>query len=185
MKKTISFLSILILSVLFVACQNRNQSGTSMNDTTMYKDTSKIAQDSDFLNAAAEGGMMMVQMGKMAQQKATSKDIKGFGNMMISDHSEVDNELRSLAQKNDINLPDTLNKDKQDKISDLAKLSGKKFDKQYVDMMVDDHQNDVDKFKDEAQNASSPQVRQWAAKTLPTLQKHLNKIKDIQKKYNY
>ncbi len=65
-----------------------------------------------------------------------------------------------------------------------AKLSGRKFDKQYVELMVDDHKNDVSKFKDESQNAASPEVRQWAVKTLPTLEKHLDKIEEIQKKHN-
>ncbi len=184
MKKIIFIFSV-VLSVLFFACQSRNQPGTSMNDSTMNKDTSKIAQDMDFMNEAAQGGMMEVQLGKMAQQKATKKDIKDFGQMMVTDHSNANDELRNLAETNNVNLTDTLNEDNHDKMNDLAKLSGKKFDKEYVNMMVDDHKSDVDKFKDESQNASSPQVRQWAAKTLPTLQKHLDKIKDIQKKYNY
>jgi putative membrane protein len=185
MKKTGFFLAV-ILSVLLAACQkNNNQQPGTANDTTMNKDTSKISQDTDFLNSAAEDGMMEVQLGKMAQQKATFKDIKDFGKMMETDHSNANDELKSLAQKNNITLPDTLSNDKQDKIKDLAKLSGKKFDKQYVDMMVDGHQDAVSKFKDESQNASSPEVRQWAAKTLPTLQKHLDKIKEIQKKHNY
>ncbi len=185
MKKTMFFLS-LILSVLFFACQNKNQqTGTAMNDTTMHKDTSKIAQDTSFLDEAAQGGMMMVQLGKMAEKKAHLKEIKDFGNMMVTDHSKAGDELKSLARQNNINLPDSLNEDKKDKIQDMEKLSGRKFDKEYVDMMVDDHQNDVSKFKDESQNAASPEVRQFAAKVLPTLQKHLDKIQEIKKKYHF
>lgn len=185
MKKSVFFLS-LIISVLLIACQNKNeQPGNTMNNTKMNKDTSKIIQDTTFLDAAAEGGMMMVKLGKIAEQKAHSKEIKDFGSMMVSDHSQVNNELKNLAQQNHITLPDSLSKDKQDKIDALAKLSGRKFEKQYVDMMADDHQNDVAKFKEESQDAASPEVRQWAAKTLPTLQKHLDKIKEIQKKYKF
>ncbi len=114
--KKIIFIPALILSVLFLACQNKNQqSGTEMNDTTMNKDTSKIAQDTSFLDEAAQGGMMMVQIGKMAQQKSHLKEIKDFGNMMVTDHSKVDDELKNLAMQNDILLPDLLNRDKQDK----------------------------------------------------------------------
>jgi len=184
--KKITFIAAVLFSLFLLACQSKNEEpGTSMNDTTMNNNSSKISDDMDFLKEAAEGGMMEVQLGKMAQQKAYAKDIKDFGQMMVEDHSKANDELQSLAQQNNINLPDTLNEDKQEDMHDLAKLSVKNFDKKYVSMMVEDHQNDVDKFKDEAQNASSPQVRQWASKTLPILQKHLYKIKEIQKKYNY
>jgi putative membrane protein len=183
MKKTIFFIS-LMLSVLFFACQNKNeQPASKTNETAMKKDTSKVAMDSTFLDAAAQGGIMMVQLGNIAEKKAHNKEIKDFANMMISDHSKINDELKSLAQKNNINLPDSPGKDKQDKINDLEKLSGRKFEKQYVDMMAEDHENDIAKFKEESQSAVSPEVRQWAAETLPTLQKHLDKIKEIQKKY--
>ena len=185
MKKIIFFL-LLTISVLFIACQNKNeQPGSAANNTKINKDTSKIIQDTAFLDEAAEGGMMMVKLGRTAEQKAHSKAIKDFGSMMVNDHSQVDDELKSLAQQHHIALPDSLSKDKQEKIDDLAKLSERKFEKQYVDMMVADHQNDVAKFKEESQDAASPEVRQWAANTLPILQKHLNKIKEIQKKYNF
>ena len=185
MKKTIFFLSI-ILSVLFFACQNKTQQPAStMEKTTMNKDTSKVAQDSSFLDEASRGGMMMVQLGKIAEKKAHYKMIKDFANMMIDDHSKINDELKSLALKHHLKLPDSLSKATEDKINDLKKLSGRRFEKQYVDMMAEDHQNDVAKFKDESQNAASSEVRQWAAKTLPTLQKHLDKIKEIKKKYRF
>lgn len=185
MKRIVFFIAVL-LSILLIACQNKsNQPSTSMNNTTMHKDTSKIAQDTSFLDGTAEGDMMMVQLGKIAQQKTHSKAIKEFGQMMITDHSKVNDKLDTLAQQNNLTLPDNLSKDKQEEIHDLSKLSWKKFDKKYVDMMVSDHQNAVNKFKEESQNAASPQVRKWAAQTLPTLQKHLDKIKQIQKKYHF
>ena len=182
MKKIILFITI-CLSLLLLACQNKNQAGNSMTDSTMSPQ-SKVSQDRDFLNEAAQGGMTEVQLGKLAQQKASSKEVKDFGMMMVDDHSKANNELMDLANENDVNVTDTLSEDNQDKINDLAKLSGKNFDKKYVEMMVDDHKEDVDTFKDESQDASSPQVRAWAAKTLPTLQKHLDKIQNIQKKMN-
>ncbi|MEJ2614252.1 MAG: DUF4142 domain-containing protein [Ignavibacteriaceae bacterium] len=151
----------------------------------MNKDTSKVVQDSSFLYEAAQGGMMMVQLGEIAEKEAHNKSIRDFAKMMINDHSKINDELKDLAQQNQIKLPDSLSKNKQDKINDLEKLSGRRFEKQYVDLMAEDHKNDVAKFKDESQNAASPEVRQWASKTLPTLQKHLEKIKEIRKKYKF
>lgn len=181
MKRMVFFIAI-FLSVLLVACQNKNQqSGNSMTDTTMNKDTSKISMDLNFLNEAAQGGMFEVQLGMIAEQKAHSKEVKDFGKMMVTDHSNVNDTLRSLAQQYKITLTDTLNKNSQEIIHNMSKLSGRKFDKEYIPLMVKDHTNDIAKFKDEAQAASSPEVREWATKTLPVLQKHLDRIEKIQK----
>lgn len=160
MKKTLFFIS-LMLSVLFFASKNKNeQPASKMNNTVTNRDTSKVAQDSSFLDEAAQGGMMMVQLGEVAEKKPNNKDVQGFAKMMINDHSKINVELKDLVQKNNINLSVSLSNNKQDKINDHEKLSGRKFDKQYVDMIAEDHKNDVAKFKDESQNASSPEVRQ-------------------------
>ncbi len=79
--------------------------------------------------------------------------------MMITAHSKINDELKDLVHQNRIKLLDSLNEDKQDKVNDLEKLSWKRFEKQYVYMMSEDHENDVAKFKDESQNAVSPEVR--------------------------
>ena len=63
----------------------------------------------------------------------------------------------------------------------MTKLSGKAFDQHYVDMMVNDHKKDVAKFKQESTSAKDDQLRSWAAKTLPVLQKHLDSIQAIKK----
>ena len=125
--------------------------------------------------------MFEVQLGMIAEQKAHSKEVKDFGKMMVTDHSNVNDTLRSLAQQYKITLTDTLNKNSQEIIHNMSKLSGRKFDKEYIPLMVKDHTNDIAKFKDEAQAASSPEVREWATKTLPVLQKHLDRIEKIQK----
>ena len=69
-------------------------------------------------------------------------------------------------------------------LDDLNKLSGAEFDKEYVDAMVEDHEDDVAAFEDQSKNATDPDVKAFAAKTLPTLKKHLEAIKGIQAKLN-
>ena len=174
----------LLFSILFLACQNRNSYNQSGTDSTLSNNKSSVSEDSDFLKEANQDDLLQIQLGQMAEQKAQSKDVRNFGKMMVRDHTQADSSLVQLAQSNNIHLNPNLNDDKKDEISDLAELSGKKFDEEYVDKMVDAHKDAVDNFKDEAQNASSPQVRQLASNTLPTLETHLNKIKLIQKNTN-
>jgi len=138
----------------------------------------------DFAVEAASGGMMEVQLGKIAQQKATMASVKDFGAMMVKDHSKANEELKDVAQKENIALPQTLGADKQDKINDLQQKTGKDFDKAYVDMMVSDHKEDINKFQDAAKNNPDSLIRNCAAKTLPVLQKHLDAIQKINDNMN-
>ena len=114
-----------------------------------------------------------------------SQDVKEFGAMMVADHSKANDELKTLATAKNITLPATLGEDTQEDVNELAKLSGKEFDKKYVSMMVDDHKEDVDAFKKAAEdNNIDPDIKAFAAKTLPTLQQHLDRINAIDKMMN-
>lgn len=148
---------------------------TSMNTTPLSKD------DSSFVMEAAEGGMMEVQLGQVAQQQAANQRVKDFGNMMVTDHSQANDQLKGLAASHGITIPSSLPADKQKKVDDLKALNGAAFDKKYVSMMLDDHKKDVDEFKKQSNNANDPQLKQWAGNTLPVLQKHLDSIQAINK----
>jgi len=125
--------------------------------------------------------MMEVQLGKLAQEKAQSKSVKDFGTMMVEDHTKANDELKTLAAQKNITLPATLSDKNQKHVDDLNSKTGKDFDKAYMDLMVDDHKEDVDKFKDASQNVPDSTIKGFAAKTLPVLQKHLDAAQAIHK----
>ncbi|MBS1797441.1 MAG: DUF4142 domain-containing protein [Acidobacteria bacterium] len=138
--------------------------------------------DSAFLTEAAQGGMAEVMLGRLAASKAQNPDVKKFGQRMVDDHTKANNELKELAVKKNFTLPTDVNAKQKSLMDKLEGLSGADFDKAYVDAMVDDHEEDVDDFKDEAENGKDADVKAWAAKTVPTLQSHLDMIKGIQSK---
>jgi putative membrane protein len=115
--------------------------------------------DKKFLKGAALGGMTEVELGKLAAQKATSDDIKQFGQKLVEDHTKANTELKEVASKDNIPIPDTLDSKHQSRIEKLSKLSGEQFDKAYVKDQVKDHQADIKDFKDEAQNGNDPQCK--------------------------
>lgn len=135
--------------------------------------------DSKFAVEAASGGMMEVQLGELAQQKASSQRVKDFGAMMVRDHSKANDELKSLAGMKSITLPPAPGEDHMDHIKKLTEKSGKEFDKDYMKMMVDDHQEDVDKFEKCSKDAKDPDLKAFANKTLPVLRAHLDSAKAI------
>jgi putative membrane protein len=164
-----------------VTTQNMDTSSTSMSGTatTTGQDTS-MASDSAFVLEAASGGLMEVSLGKLAQSNGSSVSVKEFGKMMVADHSKANTELKAVAAKKGITIPASPAEKQQKNIDDLSTKKGADFDKAYVDLMVDDHKEDIDKFQTEANKGNDADVKAFAAKTLPVLTKHLDHIQKIQ-----
>lgn len=143
-------------------------SAQAINDSVQSVDE----KSSQFAVEAASGGAMEVEMGKLAQEKAHNARVKAFGTMMVTDHSKAGDELKALAATKNITLPAELSDEVKNHMDELSKKSGKDFDKAYINMMVDDHDKDVKKFEDAADNAGDPDLKTWARNTLPTLKAH-------------
>lgn len=154
----------------------------STADQTMDSGSQKMAKSPDvaFAMKAAQGGLAEVQLGKLAAEKGGSPDVKSFGQMMVDDHSKANDQLKSVAEKQNITLPTTLAPKDQSLYDKLQGMSGADFDKTYVKAMVKDHQEDVKEFQKESQKGKNEEIKQFAATTLPVLQTHLDKIKQIQ-----
>ena len=133
--------------------------------------------DSTFATKAAQGGMAEVKLGELAKEKASSQPVKDFGQKMIDDHSKANDELKGIAGRKGITLPQSLDPKDQATYDGLAKLSGPAFDRDYMRDMVTDHRTDVNEFKREANAGRDPQVKSFAESTLPTLQEHLEQAK--------
>lgn len=129
--------------------------------------------DHTFVTKAAEGGIAEVKLGQLAQQKASDTAVKSFGEQMVTDHSKANDELKTLASSKGLTLPSDMSAKEKADYDRLSKLSGAAFDKAYMQMMVADHRTDVNEFKRESQHGMDPDVKAFAAKTLPTLEHHL------------
>ena len=136
----------------------------------------------DFANKATTGGMEEVELGKLAQQKSSSPQVKDFGKMMVEDHTLLNNNFKTIASKKSMDLPTSMTDDQRKDIDNLSKKSGKDFDKAYVDMMVEDHKKDISDFKDAQAKVADNDIKDFITNTLPTLQKHLNAIQAIKSK---
>jgi putative membrane protein len=124
--------------------------------------------------------MAEVALGKMAAAKGASKDVKDFGNMMVMDHSKANDELKTIAKGKNITLPAGLDAEHRAKSDSLSKLSGKDFDKAYVDAMIDGHKKTLSLMQTEASNGKDAELKAFAGKTAPVVQLHLEKILKIQ-----
>jgi putative membrane protein len=125
--------------------------------------------------------MLEVQLGTLALTKASNAEVKQFAQMMVDDHSKGNNELKSLAQQKTISLPTVLGDKHQKDFDDLNKKSGTDFDKDYMDLMVKDHKDDIKEFEDEAKDGKDAELKSWAAGKVPVLQHHLEAAERAQK----
>jgi putative membrane protein len=137
------------------------------------------ASDRTFMRKAAEGGKAEVELGKLAQEKASSSEVKQFGERMVNDHTKAGDQLKQVAEKEGVTLPDKLNAKDAATKARLEKLSGEAFDRAYMQDMVKDHTQGVAEFRTEARNGKDPEVKNFASQTLPTLEDHLKEAKSI------
>jgi putative membrane protein len=163
---------------------NRSETGpaTGMGDTGRSTATTTPVTDAavnSFVQKALSGGMMKVELGNMASTNAQNQRVKNFGAMMVSDHSQAGNELRSMATSNAITVPSAMMPEHKKHVDMLRDKKGSAFDKAYMDMMVKDHKEDIKAFTNASQNLTEAGYKNYAAKTLPVLQKHLDSAQAI------
>lgn len=135
--------------------------------------------DMSFMKEAATGGMAEVELGKLARQNAQSEDVKQFGARMVQDHGAAGNELATLAANKDVKLPDRLDPKHAQLRDKLARLRGGEFDRAYMREMTKDHDKDLKAFRRQAQSASDPDLKQFAAKTAGVIEQHDKMAHDI------
>lgn len=132
-----------------------------------------------FLRHAAEIDLSEVDLAQLAQQNASADAVKHFAQRMITDHTQNLQMLKDLAARVDIVLPDQLGTQQTALYGRLAKLSGTEFDHAYINAMVEGHTQAVSDFKNEVKSASDADVRNYATKTLPTIEGHLKLAHEV------
>ena len=128
------------------------------------------ARDKDFLVSAASSGGWEVATGKVAEGKAQGDAARNLAARMVAEHTKTNAEVVDLAKKKGLAIS-TENIKAQKGLSE-----GAKFDKQYLTLMEQDHQQTIRAFEKEAASGNDAEVKAWAAKTLPTLKQHLSMV---------
>ena len=172
--------SVRVRTFAVVACVALATVGVLADDTKHG-----ALSDHDFVMHAAMGGMMEVQLGQLAADRAASGDVKQFGQRMVIDHGKANDELKGLAASKNIALPTELDAKHKEMVDTMSAMSGAEFDKHYMAMMVEDHVKDVAMFEHEAKSGKDAEVKAWAAATLPILREHQRMAKEVAAKIGH
>lgn len=134
------------------------------------------AMEKKFIMKAANGGMTEVEVGKVAQEKGASSDVKDFGARMVKDHSKINDQLKDVASKMGVTVPDKVNAAHQAMIDKLSAKSGAEFDTAYVKMMVKDHEKDIAEFEKADKEVSNADLKKFIEDSVPVMKDHLAAI---------
>lgn len=137
--------------------------------------------EANFLAQAAHGGIMEVELSKLALTRASSPQVKEFAKMMVNDHTKANNELKALADGKDVRIPSGLSDENRMKIEMITKNDGKAFDREYMSAMAKDHIMTTELFQSIINDANDSLVKAYASKTLPTLMHHREMAEKLSK----
>ena len=135
--------------------------------------------DKTFAMTAARSGLAEVQAGQLATQKATSPQVKQYGQTLVTDHSKANDELQQIAQQENLTLPPQPGASERSQDQQLGGMSGSAFDSAFVSDEVRDHQQAIATFQREAQSGHDPALKDFAQKTLPMLRQHLQMAQSL------
>jgi putative membrane protein len=168
--KSIIPLSVVMMTMGFllaVPCANA-QTAISMTDT-------------NFILAAAQGGMTEVKLGELASTSGTRADVKEFGQMMVKDHTAINEDLKALAAQKGVTLPKSLDAEHQSIVDKMAALKGSEFDDAYIAGMIQIHQKDAKVFKAESAATQDVDIKFFLDKSIPVVESHLKQVTLLKK----
>lgn len=182
-----SYMCLVALSTAMVSCSDSKREDPANiaedHNDSKFDDKTK-EQDAQFMVDAAAISLEEIQLGQLAQSKASAADVKDLATMMVDEHTKALAELKTLAAKKMVTLPESVSNDGLDAYNKLMEKSGTEFDKKYSEMMVDGHQKAIRKFESEANDEKADMdVKDWANKMLPSLRTHLDHSMTCSEKY--
>ena len=128
--------------------------------------------DANFVKEAAIGSKFEVETGQLAERNAANAQVKQFGARMVQDHGNASKQLNAIVSGKGATLPQELDPKHAQLHDRLARLKGAEFDRAYMDAMVKDHDEDSQKFGQEADNGNDPDIKQFARTTLAVIKDH-------------
>jgi len=169
-----------------------------------------------FVNQMTIANLAEVELGKMASERASNADVKAFGQMMVKDHSQANQDLAQVAAQLKVKPTTAIDQKHKDLAARLSKLQGAEFDREYISAMVQGHQEVAGQLEARSganMSSSTPgegratttepmprtptqaggqiqgstrmdgdqhALTEWAKRTLPAVQKHLERARELQ-----
>jgi len=131
-----------------------------------------------FITDAIKGNLSEIALGKLAAKNAASEAVRSYGKILAAEHTQANDAASAVAAKLDLNPPDEPTAEAREQQTRLRKLSGRAFDKAFLNYMIEDHETNIQNFEDQVK-AGNGETSKMAERQLPTLRKHLQLAKTL------
>jgi putative membrane protein len=187
--------------------ESRTTTGTEQletGDRVGTTGTAGVSGDArEFVEKAATGSMAEVQLSQLATDRAQSPEVKQFAQMMVADHTKANEELKQAVSPYNMTVPADIDEKHREQMEELRNLRGAEFDREYISAMIDGHQEMQGLLEDRAdtgrndpqshaqtnpagttgtEESANAALNQWALKTKPSVDQHLETARQIQEK---
>jgi putative membrane protein len=160
-----------------VATPTAPAAGAPADRTAAPAPTATVPEgDRAFVDTAASAGLAEVAITKHTMAKAASDDVRKLAEHLNKDHSQANRELTSIASAKGIPVPAAPEGDKRGEVEQITALSGAELDRTVLQKLEKSHRESIKLFEREASEGSDPELKAFAAKTLPTLREHLKMV---------
>jgi putative membrane protein len=171
MKNSICWLSAMMVVFVMASCMDNNKRPKNYNHLI---DEGSVL----FIQKGLEDGQAEIEASKVAQSVSKNPRIVRYATMIVADHAAMADDLEKIAINNKVRGGDSISTDHRQNIANIKALSGKDFDRSYIQMMVNTHQSAVKSFKTAATDKIE-EIQKFARNTIPTLKLHLDSANAI------
>lgn len=186
LKKSLLYFSFL-LSTLFalIGCGGDQQVDSKEIATNLNKPKNDIAKERDerFMVRTAEFDYEQIMLGKLAQQRASSIEVKDLAKMLEETHRTSKSVLSSMAIMKSISVPSSPTKAAHMAYDKLNESSVEDFDAAYLTRVVASHNDAIMLFEECIKSNNDPDIRTWAIGKLPDLRMHLTQVTELDSQF--
>ena len=169
MKRILSAVCCVVLCSVPALAQKKSAGGPAMSDQ-------------QFVDLAAQTDMVEANLGQLAQNVSDSQPVKDYGQLLVADHTNDFSQLYQAAQQAHLQMPNAIDAEHNKMmIEPFQKLKGAAFDHRYIHEMVAGHTKAIAVYKKESEGAENAALKSYAQQALPTLEKHLDGAKSLEK----
>lgn len=171
----------IFVSLEYTSVAQQNQPATPQSQPATPRSQSTLTPlDRQFVMDAAQGGMAEVSLGQMATQRATSNAVKQYGQRMVREHTQANKELMQLASQKGVTPPKDMGPKYKAAMERLSQLPKASFDQAYMNEAgINGHLESQAVYQRQAQLGQNPDLKAFAAKTLPTVVNHLQMARNM------
>ncbi|WP_205500487.1 DUF4142 domain-containing protein [Rufibacter psychrotolerans] len=185
MKNNLFYLLFLAWLHLLTGCGGASPETTSVDaagehNEEVLESTGKDNKAGWFVAEVTSGGLFEVEMGRLASSKAQSPALKQFGQLMLDHHTQANTQLKQVAELKNLMVPTSLGEDHQETFNQVLGLSGAAFDRAYLEAIIKDHEQTIDRFEEMADQGTDTELKNFAARNLPTLRAHLAQAEQLE-----